>query len=982
MDIWKSIALYCLIILLSGPGTFAFAKDVDDNGFTKEDHKWWAIQAVTDPEIPTTSGKGWAKNAIDHFIARKLKENKLSPAKEASANELVRRIYFDLHGLPPTPEQVKTFTTAYKKDPEPALENLIDELLASPRYGERWAQHWLDVVRYAESDGYNSDGYRPDSWRFRDYVIDSINEDKPYDQFVKEQLAADEFAADDPKTLIATAFLRLGIYEWNQRNARMQWELIMTEMTNVTSEAFLGLGMGCAQCHDHKFDPILQKDYFALQAFLNTTWWPESRPLATPAERAAYDRKMAEWEAATKKIRAELDDLTRVYYENKKKSVVIQFPADVQEMYAKPAEQRSAYEEQIAQLVQRQVDYGFDKIDFVKLLAKNKEKLPKYKELTKKLKAFDHLKPKALPMAFVSTDVGTKGATTFYKERKKKTAVEPAFLTLMGLPAPEIKPTENTTGRRTALANWIADKDNPLSTRVIVNRIWQRHFGSGIVETPNDFGRLGEEPSQPELLDWLTKRFLENGWKMKPLHRLIMTSATYRQTARTEPGTTEMMTDPRNRLLWRFSPGRLDAEQVRDSMLVTSGELENRDGGPSVDGKEPNRSIYVKKKRNTKDPMIGQFDAPTGFSSAPNRIPTTTPNQSLMLINGGWTLTRAGAFAKRVLAGKQSVDSDVIRRAYRIAYSREATDAEIGAALAFVESQSGTVSAPAPPAPKYPNETGLRPVSQVFKNIKGLGLGEKALWLQPGSRFQQLQINEAELPDDEFTIEAVVNIDSVHPDAAVNTLISRWHESKKDIGWTFGVTSAKSRYRPRNLIIQLVGDDFQHQRIYEVVASDLHLPLGKPYYLAAAISAKASKDDVTKGIINFYVKDLSDPNAPLLTASVPHQIVGGLDSKSSLQTLIGGRHQGNHLWDGQLARIVVSDGVLSTGQLLINGGKGKHRVIDWNFSGKNGEHPAPKTAWIRKTSKTSPAEYPPQLIGAMTDFCHALLNSNEFLYLH
>jgi len=891
----------------------------------------------------------------------------------------------DLHGLPPNPDQVKDFAISYKKDPDEAISKLVDKLLASPRYGERWAQHWLDVVRYAESDGYNADGYRSEAWRYRDYVIDSFNDDKPYNQFVREQLAADEFAPDDPGALIGTGFLRLGVYEWNQRNARMQWDLIMTEMTNVTGEAFLGIGIGCAQCHDHKFDPILQKDHFALQAFLNTTWWPENRPLATSDERAAYDRKLARWKAATKSIRAGIDALTKDELAKKKASVVVQFPADVREMYGKPASQRSPYEEQISQLVQRQVDYAFQRMDFEKIFAKDKRKLAKYQDLTKKLKSFDHLKPPAPPKAFVATDVSARAAPTFYKDKKSKkdTEVEPAFLTILGSPEPKITPTRHTTGRRLALANWIASKDNPLSTRVIVNRIWQHHFGRGIVETPNDFGRLGEAPSHPELLDWLTKHFLENGWKMKALHRLIMTSASYRQTARDKPTPDELAIDPRNRLLWHFSPARLDAEEVRDSMLATSGELQNRDGGPSVGASSSDRSIYLKKMRNSKDPMLGQFDIPLGFSSSPSRVSTTTPNQSLMLVNGKWTLARAAAFAKRILAGKQFITSDEIRDAYQLAYDREATDDEVASALAFIKAQSETVAGPASPVPvqQFSGENGLRPISQAFRNNGGIDLGKNALWLQPGSRFERLQISSVKLPEEEFTIEAVANLDSVHPDAAVNTLISCWSESKKDIGWSFGVTSAKSRYSPRNLIIQLVGDDFQDQRIYEVVPSDLYLSLGRPYYLAAAISAKPSKDDVTKGSVTFYMQDLSDPKARLLTVRTPHQIVGGLATSPSLQTLIGGRHQGNHLWDGQLARLVVSEGLLSSDQLLISGGKGNRRVIDWDFSGKNGEQPAPHTAWVRKIPKTDALKYPPRLFGAVTDFCQALLNSNEFLYL-
>lgn len=953
--------------------------ELDEHGFTPEDRNWWAIQPVQDSQAPA-AGDGWATNAVDQFVAARLGEKKLQPAPPASADELVRRMYFDLHGLPPTPEQVGAFEKAFAADADKAVAALTDELLASPRYGERWGQHWLDVVRYADSDGYRADSFRPETWMYRDYVIRSINEDKPYDQFIREQLAADEFAGDDPDTVIATAFLRLGVYEWNQRNAEMQWDLILTEMTNVTGEAFLGLGVGCAQCHDHKFDPILQKDYFALQAFLNSTWWPEHRPLVTPEQQAAYDAGMAKWEAATKDIREQLDAMTVPYLKTKKDGAVKQFPEEVKAMYNKPEAERTAYEEQIAQMVQRQVDYEYKRADFKKAFSHSEERLAQYTDLADKLKAFDHLKPKPLPLAFITTDVGPEPAQTLLEQRGEKQVIAPAFLTLLDESKPEIKATGKTTGRRTALANWIARDDNPLTSRVMVNRIWQRHFGTGLVPTPNDFGRLGEEPSHPQLLDWLTSRFLDEDWKMKPIHRLIMNSSTYRQTARHEPGSTESIVDPQNRLLWRFPPSRLSAEQVRDAMLATSGELQHRDGGSPVSGDSPNRSVFMKKMRNSPDAMIGGFDAPLGFSSQPDRVPTTTPNQSLMLVNGEWTLSRAQAFAKRVLAGKSTLAAEDIQKAYRTAYGRDASADEVAAAAAFIEAQQAMVDAPPAPPAKFPKEDGLRPIEQYFQPVTGIELGTKSLWLQPGSRFERLDVSAAiELPDEKFTVEAVAIIDAIHKDAAVNTLFGQWNGSQDDVGWSFGITSEKSRYQPRNFIMQLVGDDFQNNRIYEVVASDLRFPVGKPVYFAAAVSAAPSKDDPAKGSVTFYLKDLSDPKAVMQTETVAHSIVGGLRAKPEVKTIIGGRDQKGHQWDGQLARLAVSDGAVSAGEMLFKGDAAK-RIADWDFSSGAGNQPVMKTAWLTPVVK-GPIQSTP-LFGAVTDFCHALLNSNEFLYLH
>lgn len=972
------------------PAEVAKTGKVDENGFTEEDKNWWAIKPVADP-APPAAGSGWAKNPIDAFIASKLAESNLKPAGPADAGELVRRLYLDLHGLPPTSEQVVAFEEAFAVDPDKATAALADELLASPRYGERWGQHWLDVVRYAESDGYRADDFRPESWMYRDYVIRSINEDKPYHRFIREQLAADEFASDDPETLIATAFMRLGIYEWNQRNARMQWDLILTEMTNVTSEAFLGLGMGCAQCHDHKFDPILQKDYFALQSFFNATWWPENQTLASPEQRANHDAQLAKWEEATREIRSELDAMTAATYEGKRKGVVIQFPEDVQAIYWKKPEERSAHEEQLAQLVQRQVDFDFRRIDWKKTFAKDEAKLARHTELTEALKKFDSIKPAPLPMAFITTDTGTKPADTILKRRGKDEVVEPAFLTLLGGDKAEVKPTATTTGRRSALADWIASERNPFTARVMVNRVWQRHFAEGLVATPNDFGMLGEPPSHPELLDWLTTRFLEDDWKLKNLHRTIVTSATYRQTARREPTSDEEIADPSNRLLWRYPPMRLDAEQIRDATLAASGELQHRDGGPSVDGTAPNRSVYVKKRRNSPDTMMGEFDAPAGFSSTPNRVPTTTPNQSLLLVNGPWALARAESFAKRLLKSGSEFGPEQVREAYRIAYGREALSAEVEGALAFVGSQAGVVGAPDQTTnDKFPDETGLRPASQYFKQTSGISVGEKALWLQPGSRFEKLDLGGLALPGEDFTIEAVAVLDGVYADASVNTLLSRWNGSQDDIGWSLGVTSTKSRFDPQNFILQIVGDDFQKNRIYEVVPSGLRVPLGKPVYLAAAISARPSKEDLAKGSVTFYLKDLSDPAAPLQSETVAHQVVGGLSVKEGVATLLGGRAQSGHHWDGQLARISVSEGALKKEQLLVSPQRSEaeslfpeaRRVIDWNFAGNDGETPAPGTSWVRQAKEAVPSGVSPKLLGAVTDFCHAMLNSNEFLYLH
>lgn len=948
---------------------------VDERGFSEDDYEWWAIQPVAEPPVPG-NGKGWARNEIDRFVARKLEEKNLQPAEPAAKHELVRRAYFDLIGLPPTPEEVNAFLEDERPD---AWARLIDRLLESPRYGERWAQHWLDVVRYSESDGYRADDYRPRSWRYRDYVIDSFNGDKPYDRFVREQLAGDEIAPHDPDTIIGTAFLRLGIYEWNQRNARMQWDLIMTEMTNATAEAFLGVGIGCAQCHDHKFDPILQRDHFALRSFLSSVWWPEDRPVGTEEELDEFERKMAEWERATAEIRAKIDTLQKGRIDSSASYVVKQFPEDIQEIYAKPTTERTAYEEQLAQLVQRQVDNKLRKMDWEKELGKKKDgSLELYKKLQAELAEFDHLKPEPLPHEFVATDIKPVPAKTVIQKRSGEELVEPAFLSLLNLPEPEIKSGKVTTGRRSVLAEWIADPENPLSTRVAVNRIWQRHFGKGIAPSPNDFGKLGGSPTHPELLDWLTRRFIEGGWRIKPIHRLIMNSATYRQTAQREPTSVEDLADPTNERLWRFPPRRLQAEEVRDAMLAVSGEIRiPEDGGKSVSASSTTRSVYTIKKRNTPDPFLSLFDMPAGFASNPDRVPTTSPNQSLLLMNGEWPLARASAFARRILDGKEKADPEVIRSAFQLAYGRNPSKQEVEASLGFIGMQMGKVTPGKAPAPKYPNENGLRNITQGFSDIDSVRLGDRALWIQPGSRFERLDFTRYDLPSEAFTIEAVANLDRLYPDASVNTLVSKWNGSKNTPGWSFGVTSEKSRYQPRNFIMQLVGGDFEGNRVYEVVASDLRFPLNKPVYVAAAVSAVPTDGDKLAGKVVFYLKDLSDPEAILQRAEVKHSVVGGL--VTSVSSLVGGRDGSGHLWDGQLARLRISDGLLHEDELLPNGGGEVPAVIDWVFQGSNGEEPVPGTNWKRMVPKKTEDS---RLLSATADFCQALFNSNEFLYLH
>lgn len=946
--------------------------------FTEEDRAWWAIQPVQNPVPPPHRGP-WVRNEIDSFVLAQLQSAGLEPAPEADRVELLRRASYDLLGLPPTREQL----VAFVNDPRPdAWERVLDELLASPQYGERWAQHWLDVVRWAESDGYRQDAYRPQAWPYRDYVIASFNADKPYDAFVKEQLAGDEVDRDNPNVLIGTAFLRNGIYEYNQRDARFQWDLIVHELTNVTSEAFLGLGLGCAQCHDHKFDPLLQRDYYALQAFLAPVSWRFDLPLATVAEQRAHSVALAKWEAETAEIRAAIDAILDPLILKAQQANRKMFPEDIQAMISKPRDLRTPLEQQLVELVEIQTRYERERFNDSSVKGDAAERL---KTLRAELAKFDPIKPKPLPIALVATDVGPEAPEVLLKNRRGSTAIPPGFPSILNLPQPVIaSPRSDSTGRRLALANWIAETSNPLSTRVMTNRIWQHHFGNGLVATPNDFGNLGESPSHPELLDWLTTRFVQGGWRLKPLHRLIMTSATYRQTARREPGQRESVADPSNRLLWRFPPQRLDAEQIRDTMLVASGELLSGSPSGSVDGTTPRRSIYVRKLRNSPDPVLAAFDLPAGFSSSPTRPATTTPLQALFLTNGEWPQQRARAMAQN-LAGTHSGDhATTVRQAYSTLFSREPNPSELALARTFLSREQALAKPPRTKQDDYPGETGLRPLAQNFADLAVpiSGLGTHALWLQPGSPFERLEASLADLGD-HFVVEAVVQLDNLHPDSTVSTLVSRWNGSPLSPGWTVSVTGKKSKYSPGSLIVQLTGEDDQGNTHHEVVASGLNVPLRTPIYVAAEIhTPRVPRPGASQtGTVTFLVRDLSKPDAKIESTTVVHPVVSPPQTPST-RFLVGGRDQSGHLWDGQVAKLRISPPPVPVGNLLTPEPVRAAPWLDWIFSGPTAAPPQPGARWMPPSQQTGGTAPEDAAADAMSGFVHALLNSSEFLYLH
>jgi hypothetical protein len=911
---------------------------VDEFGFTEKDRSFWSFQPLTKPAPPEVKGD-WAKTPIDKFVAKKHAELGLTPAPEADRRELVRRLYFGLHGLPPTKQQADAFVNS--TDPQ-AYEKLVDELLASPRYGERWAQHWLDLTRYAESDGYNQDAARPAAWAYRDYVIKSLNTDKPYNQFVREQLAGDEIDPKNPDVLVATSYLRNPIYEYNQRDARGQYEVILTDLTDNAGELFLGLSYGCAKCHDHKFDPILQKDYYRLRAFFTPVRWRDDMKLATDEEKARFAEQQAKWEAATADIRQQIDAIIEPMIQKNIHKAYERFTEDIRAMVDKKPEDRTPQDWQFSYFCERQMAYERERFEPLKSIKKPEDKA-RYEALVEELKKFDDIKPKPLLDAFIATDATAKAPPNILKTRKGENDIAPGFLTLLEPKEPKIEPLPNSTGRRSALAQWITRPDNQLATRVITNRVWHYLFGRGLVPTPNDMGHLGEAPSHPELLDYLTQRFLEGGWSLKKLHREILLSATYRQTAHRAVPELAAKIDPTNKYLWRFNPRRLDAEQVRDSMLAASGELDLKEGGPSADGNGTRRSIYTTKKRNSQNELLRSLDAPAGFASTSERQSTTTPTQALLLVNGDWPLARAQKLATRVKS---------VEEAWQYALGRPPTAKEVEMAASFIEKRAA-VSAP-----------------QAAPSVSAT---ENASEFKENTSQERLIARTTEEEGDEFTVEAVVTLDSIDVNASVRTIASRWNNGKDNVeafGWSLGITGEKSRFKPRNLIIQLVGEDENRNIAYEPIASNLRPELGLEYHIVAKVSC-------SEHTVTFQMQQVGSPDSPVLTSVVPHRVRAGL-SKGVSGLVIGGvnKRAPTHHWDGRIAAARIVRGLLPDDALAADPAKwNAPALVTWNA--KSG--PGQQLAWASADTAIESIDPHKQ---ALADLCHVLLNANEFFYLH
>jgi hypothetical protein len=622
-------------------------REEPSGGPSEDPRRHWAFQPVRKPTPPPVRSASWLLGPVDAFLRAKLEARGWAPTPPAPRADWLRRVTFDLTGLPPSPEEIEAFLDDQAPD---AAERVVDRLLASPHYGERWGQRWLDLVRFAESEGYEYDRHLPDAWRYRDYVVGSLNADKPFDRFLVEQVAGDEIAPDDPVCRTAAIFHRLGPVRRNAGDAdiALSRNEVLTERTDIIGSAFLGLTIGCARCHNHKLEPISQKDYYRLQAYVAAT---EEDDVSL-----APDEALRAWQKETKALKDEIEHLR------------MRANAATGDAKARLGERIEALE--------------------------------------------DRLPPPPATIPSIRNDFDHRTTIHVLRRGVWGDKGEPVGPRPLGILAPDdlLELPPDQPDPRTRLAHWLADPVHPLTARVIVNRLWQGHFGAGLVRTASDFGTNGDRPSHPELLDWLAATLIEGGWRLKPIHRLMVLSATYGQASRSDGSAEPGRSDPENRLLRHFPRRRLEAEEIRDAMLAVSGRLNPKVGGPSVmvrvdpelvkllykpsqwkitprAAEHDRRSIYLVTKRNLRLPFFEAFDAPTTLASCPRRESSTHAPQALELLNGRLSNELAEAFAHRLERETGGEPGRLVERAFALALGRPPTAGERSLSLVFLREQ-------------------------------------------------------------------------------------------------------------------------------------------------------------------------------------------------------------------------------------------------------------------------------------------------------
>lgn len=706
--------------------------DADPNSYlTEEERNFWAFQPVRAVKPPAPQDRSRARTAVDYFILGTLDQQGLTFSPEADRRALIRRLSLDLLGLLPSPEDVNEFVQDSLPD---AYERLVDRLLSSPHYGERWGRHWLDAAGFADSEGYNdSDELRPDAWKYRDYVIRAFNNDKPFDRFVQEQLAGDELVGRELKDLTpeqiecvtATGFLRMapdGTAGGPEQDvARNE---VVAKTVEIVSTSLLGLTIGCAQCHNHRYDPITQEDYYATRAVfepaLNWKNWiaPAARRLSLYTN---ADRKLAaEVETRAKQIDSQRAAKQQEFIQRTLQKELAKLPSELHESLRAardtPRSKRTAEQKRLLQ------KYPSVNVDAGSLYLYDKKAADELQKMAQEAAKVRSEKPREEFVRALWEPINKPPPKTFLFHRgmvdqpKQELAPRPIGILAAGQPAdfPVDDPSLPTTGRRLAFARWLTSDRNPLTARVFVNRMWMHHFGQGLVRTPNDFGYLGARPSHPELLDWLASEFMANGWSVKHLQRLLVTSTVYRQATLRRSDAEAI--DPDNQLYWRMPVRRIDAETLRDNLLSVSGRLNFNAFGPAVpvmadsvgqfvigienlnagrpgeviplNGEEFRRSVYIQARRSRPLSVMDPFDLPRMEPNCAARSTSTVATQSLLLMNNEFVIDSASKFAERLfdVAGKNVVDQ--IRLAWQIAYSAEPSSAELSGAVQYVLDQS------------------------------------------------------------------------------------------------------------------------------------------------------------------------------------------------------------------------------------------------------------------------------------------------------
>jgi hypothetical protein len=688
----RSLHRLLTIALVSAIPCWVEAADKYDISAAQKDH--WAWKPARRPSVPISKERAGTANPIDQFILARLEAAGLAPAAPASRTQLIRRLTLDLIGLPPTPEEIDAFVT--DRSPN-AFARVVDRLLASPHYGERWGRHWLDVARFAESNGYEHDEIRPDAWRYRDYVIRSFNADKPYPRFVQEQLAGDELFPGEPDALMATGFNLLGPDMTDASDLAQRRQNTLNDMTDTAALAFLGLTVACARCHDHKFEPIPQSDYYRLQAFFTPAVFRRDVPIAGREQQATFDAAQAAYTKLVQPLTDELARLEAPYRKRVYEAKLAKLSDEARAAHQTVEEQRTPAQKALVEKTNRLLVVRTTEIR----KAMNPADRERHEALQEKLKSYDSHRPPSLPVAMALQDSDGPPPKTFLLGAGELSnpgeEVQPGF---PGVLSPDITRNVMTT-RRAVLAHWIAQAGNPLTARVLVNRLWQQHFGRGLVATANDFGLRGERPTHPELLDWLASEFVASGWSIKAMHRLMLLSATYQQSTHASPEA--LSKDPENHLFSRTNHTRLEGEIIRDSLLAVSGRLNVQMGGPGVFPPIPpeaikgskgwtispdprdhvRRSVYIFARRNLRFPFLEAFDLPDSNLSCPKREHSTTAPQALALLNAEDVVAAADAFAARLIIEASTTD-DRIELAYRRALGRRPTPAELRSSHEFL----------------------------------------------------------------------------------------------------------------------------------------------------------------------------------------------------------------------------------------------------------------------------------------------------------